>query len=91
MADQHAARPLPRLRKARESRHLTQAEVAERLAELAWYRDHSRLGISSDMVSKWERGEKRPSRLYRQLLCCFSERHSRSSVSERPLGCQALR
>ena len=69
MADERAARPLPRLRKARESRHLTQAEVAERLAELAWYRDHSRLGISSDMVSKWERGEKRPSRLYRQLLC----------------------
>ena len=23
------------------------------------------------MISKWERGEKRPSRLYRQLLCLF--------------------
>lgn len=57
------------LRRAREARRLTQAEVVEGLGELAWCRDAIRLGVAPDMVSKWERGEKRPSRRYRELLC----------------------
>ena len=57
------------LRRARQASGLTQTEVAERLAEIAWFRDRTRLGISAQMVSKWERGEKRPSRRYRDLLC----------------------
>jgi tetratricopeptide (TPR) repeat protein len=28
-----------------------------------------RVGVNADMVGKWERGEKRPSKLYRRLLC----------------------
>jgi transcriptional regulator with XRE-family HTH domain len=66
------------LRRAREARRLTQADVAERLADLAWCRDRSRLGVGPDMVSKWERGEKRPHRMYRELLCLLYE----SSASE---------
>ena len=58
-----------RLRLAREQLRLTQAEVAEQLAELAWCRDRRHVGVGPDMVSKWERGEKSPSRLYRELLC----------------------
>jgi transcriptional regulator with XRE-family HTH domain len=65
--------PDGQLRRAREARRLTQAEVAERIAALAWWRDHTRLGVGPDMVSKWERGEKRPSRLYRELLCLLYE------------------
>jgi tetratricopeptide (TPR) repeat protein len=48
---------------------LTQQEVAEALAALAWEHDHEQLGVDADMVSKWERGVKRPRRLYRRLLC----------------------
>src|SRR5690348_12664653 len=59
----------PRLREFRERRGLTQQEVAEELTKLAWSRDHQRVGVNADMVSKWERGEKRPSRMYRDLYC----------------------
>lgn len=61
------------LRRARELRGLTQADVAERLADLAWCRDRTRVGVGADMVSKWERGEKRPQRVYRELLCLLYE------------------
>lgn len=59
----------PRLREFRERRGLTQQEVAEELTKLAWSRDRQRVGVNADMVSKWERGEKRPSRMYRDLYC----------------------
>ncbi len=58
-----------RLREFRERRGLTQQEVADELTKLAWSRDHQRVGVNADMVSKWERGEKRPSRMYRELYC----------------------
>jgi transcriptional regulator with XRE-family HTH domain len=48
---------------------LTQEQVAEELVRLAWEHHGVRVGADGQMVSKWERGEKRPSRLYRQLLC----------------------
>jgi tetratricopeptide (TPR) repeat protein len=50
---------------------LTQEDVAEELARLAWVHHGVRVGINADMVGKWERGEKRPSKLYRRLLCLF--------------------
>lgn len=50
---------------------LTQREVAEELAKLAYERDgdQARRGINAAMVSRWERGVKRPSPYYQALLC----------------------
>ena len=58
-----------RLRALRETRGLTQQEVAEGLARLAWAHDRCAVGVNADMVSKWERADKQPSRLYRRLIC----------------------
>ncbi len=68
---QETGRPLPNihLQAQRARLGLTQAEVAESLAALAWQHDRQRLGVDATMVSKWERGLKRPHKLYRQLLC----------------------
>jgi len=60
---------LPRLRELRIERNWTQQEVADRLARLAWLHRHKEVGVTADMVAKWERGAKRPSALYRELLC----------------------
>jgi len=61
--------PIVRLREHRERLGLTQSELAERLVQMAWARDRIRVGANSDMVSKWERGLKQPSKLYSRLLC----------------------
>ncbi len=58
-----------RLRALREERGWTQQEVADQVARLAWLRRREHVGINADMVAKWERGEKRPSPRYRDLLC----------------------
>src|SRR5712692_6650699 len=63
----------PRLKALRQERGWTQQEVAEQLDRLAWLRRHKRVGVNADMVAKWERGEKRPSPLYRELLCLLFE------------------
>ncbi len=57
------------LTQAREERELTQADAAEQLAKVAWLHKRQHVGVNADMVSKWERGVKRPSKLYRELLC----------------------
>jgi transcriptional regulator with XRE-family HTH domain len=59
----------PRLREFREARGWTQQDVAEQVARLAWLRRREHVGLNPDMVAKWERGEKRPSPRYRDLLC----------------------
>lgn len=56
------------LRMLRERRGWTQQDVADQLARLAWLRCHERVGANADMVAKWERGVKLPSRRYRELL-----------------------
>ena len=53
----------------REERGWTQQDVADQVARLAWLRHRERAGVNADMVAKWERGEKRPSPRYRDLLC----------------------
>lgn len=58
------------LRRARKERHLTQAQVAEGLAELAWCRDRKYVAVNADMYAKWERGEK-STKVYEDLLCLF--------------------
>jgi transcriptional regulator with XRE-family HTH domain len=59
----------PRLRELREERGWTQQEVAEQLGRLAWLERKQRVGVNADMVAKWERGDKKPNPLYRDLLC----------------------
>ncbi|MCF7547414.1 helix-turn-helix transcriptional regulator [Pseudonocardia sp. WMMC193] len=56
------------LRQLREQRGWTQQDVAEQIARLAWLRRRKQVGVNGDMVAKWERGVKTPSRPYRELL-----------------------
>jgi len=60
-----------RLCEHRTRLRLTQREVAEELAKLAYERggDQARRGINAAMVSRWERGVKRPGPYYQALLC----------------------
>jgi transcriptional regulator with XRE-family HTH domain len=80
MADGADAIPNLRLQDYRRRLDLTQEQVAEELARLAWEHFGVRVGVDGQMVSKWERGEKRPSRFYRQLLCLLY------STTEEQLG-----
>ncbi|HVQ96874.1 MAG TPA: helix-turn-helix transcriptional regulator [Mycobacteriales bacterium] len=58
----------PRLRELRLARGWTQADVAERLGQLAWSRHRVQIGVNANMVAKWERGAKGVSARYRRLL-----------------------
>jgi tetratricopeptide (TPR) repeat protein/transcriptional regulator with XRE-family HTH domain len=58
-----------RLRSCRLGYGLTQQEVAEEITRLAWERDRRVVGVDAESVSRWERGERRPRKYYRQLLC----------------------
>jgi transcriptional regulator with XRE-family HTH domain len=69
MARDSDAIPNLRLQDYRRRLDLTQDQVADELRRLAWEHFGVRVGVDGQMVSKWERGEKRPSRFYRQLLC----------------------
>jgi transcriptional regulator with XRE-family HTH domain len=81
------------LREFRQGLMLTQQDVAERLEQLAWVQHHRRVGVNADMVSKWERGKKRPSSFYLQLLCSLfgvsaaqlGFRHASQPVPPRPM------
>jgi transcriptional regulator with XRE-family HTH domain len=57
-----------RLRALREQHGWTQQETAEQLAKLAFLRIKKQVGVNADMIAKWERGVKVPSRQYRELL-----------------------
>lgn len=52
----------PKLRALREERGWTQQDVADQVSRMAWLRRHEHVGVNADMVAKWERGDKRPSR-----------------------------
>ena len=69
MAPIRAYGPNLRLQEHRTRLDLTQEAVAEELARLAWVHYEMRVGVNADMVGKWERGEKRPSKLYRRVFC----------------------
>lgn len=58
----------PRLRALREEQGWTQQEVADQVSRMAWLRRNEHVGVNADMVSKWERGKKRPTPLYREML-----------------------
>jgi transcriptional regulator with XRE-family HTH domain/tetratricopeptide (TPR) repeat protein len=57
------------LRECRLRYGLTQQEVADEVTRLAWERDRRVVGVDAESVSRWERGERRPRKYYRQLLC----------------------
>jgi transcriptional regulator with XRE-family HTH domain len=59
-------RPNDRLREHRERLGKTQEEMGDHLAHIVWELHRKVVAISGGMVSKWERGERRPSRLYRE-------------------------
>jgi hypothetical protein len=69
-----------RLQEHRTRLDLTQEAVAEELARLAWVHYGMRVGVNADMVGKWERGEKRPSKLYRSSSACCTRPRRRSSA-----------
>jgi tetratricopeptide (TPR) repeat protein/DNA-binding transcriptional regulator YiaG len=71
MAPARAYVPNLSLQQHRARLDLSQEEVAEELARLAWVHYEIKVGVNADMVGKWERGEKRPSKIYRDLLCRF--------------------
>jgi DNA-binding transcriptional regulator YiaG len=79
MARDSDAIPNLRLQDYRRRLDLTQDQVADELRRLAWEHFGVRVGVDGQMVSKWERGEKRPSRFYRQLLCLLCTAPPRSS------------
>jgi hypothetical protein len=65
MAPASDAVPNLSLQDHRRRLDLTQEQVAEALVTLAWEHHGVRVGADGQMVSKWERGDKRPSRMYR--------------------------
>jgi len=71
-----------RLRDARISRRLTQEEVADRLALLSMESDGKSVPVNAEMISKWERGHRKPRLSYRRLLCTLFQ----SSEEDLALG-----
>jgi DNA-binding transcriptional regulator YiaG len=86
MTDVRAYVPNIRLQQHRARLDLTQEAVAEELARLAWVHHGVRVGINADMVGKWERGEKRPSKLYRRLLCLLYQATEEALGFRSPVG-----
>src|SRR6478672_2899404 len=69
----------------RERRGWTQLEVAQHLDRLAWTQSGKHVGVNADMVAKWERGVKAPSRRYQDLLAClFDDVHGNPTATSEP-------
>ncbi|ACV78331.1 helix-turn-helix domain-containing protein [Nakamurella multipartita] len=74
-----------RIRSLRERRGWTQLEVAQHLDRLAWTQSGKHVGVNADMVAKWERGVKAPSRRYQDLLAClFDDDHRNPPATSEP-------
>src|SRR5919201_1890305 len=82
--------PNIRLQQHRARLDLTQEAVAEELARLAWIHHGVRVGINADMVGKWERGEKRPSKIYRRLLCLLYQASEEELGFRGPVGAEHI-
>ena len=82
---------VPNLRQHRALLSLTLEEVATELGRLAWAHYGVHVGVNADMVGKWERGEKRPSKLYRQLLCLLYQCSAEELGLWEPGGSSELR
>jgi len=66
-------RPNKRLRLQRRLRSWSQEDVAAGLHRLAATLDEAELGVDATMVSRWERGTRRPRPRYVRLLCHLFE------------------
>src|ERR1044071_2900816 len=75
-----------RLHEHRTRLVLTQEAVAEELARLAWVHYGMRVGVNADMWGKWERGEKRPSKLSRRLFCLLYQATEEDLGLRAPIG-----
>lgn len=74
-----------RIRSLRERRGWTQLQVAQHLDRLAWTQSGKHVGVNADMVAKWERGVKAPSRRYQELLgCLFDDDHGDPTANMEP-------
>jgi transcriptional regulator with XRE-family HTH domain len=62
-----------RLAAYRIAARLTQEEVAGLLSKLSYELDGIRANVTAEMISRWERGARRPSRVYRRLLCALHD------------------
>jgi tetratricopeptide (TPR) repeat protein len=82
---------VPNLRQHRALLSLTLEEVAAELGRLAWAHYGAHVGVNADMVGKWERGEKRPSKLYQQLLCLLYRCSAEELGLREPGGSNELR
>jgi tetratricopeptide (TPR) repeat protein len=82
---------VPNLRPHRARLALTLEEVAAELGRLAWAHYGVHVGVNADMVGKWERSEKRPSKLYRQLLCLLYKCSAEELGLWEPAGSSELR
>ncbi len=90
MAPVRAYVPNIRLQQHRARLDFTQEAVAEELARLAWVHHGVRVGINADMVGKWERGEKRPSKFYRRLLCLLYQATEEGLGFRNPVGAEQI-
>src|SRR5260370_29738459 len=79
----------PKLRAVREELGWTEQDVADQVPRMAWLRWHEHVGVNPDMVSKWERGEKRPGPHYRELLGLVFEADAHSLGLGGPAAAQA--
>lgn len=68
MDDQRGSKLNHLLRYQRLQRGWTLKQVVDQLCQLC-AKDEDIPGITADMVSKWERGERKPSRFYQAKLC----------------------
>jgi len=71
------------LRGFRDRLGISQADVADELVRLA-DADGDQVNVDASMISKWERGAKRPRRHYRRLFCRFYD------ATEEELGFRVL-
>lgn len=69
------------IRTLRVRRGWTQHDVAENLDWLAWTQTGKHVGVNADMVAKWERAVKVPSRRYQDLLDCLCGDDHRDTVA----------
>ncbi len=76
-----------RLREHREQLGLTQEDMGDHLSHIVWELHHKIVNPSGGMVSKWERGERRPSRLYREAyrISAHASDEELGFVRRRPL------
>jgi tetratricopeptide (TPR) repeat protein/transcriptional regulator with XRE-family HTH domain len=90
MESAQQAKPNELLRRQRQQRGWSLQRVADEIRRLC-ERDGRRVGITAHMVGTWERGNKRPSPLYREKLCIlYGENAERLGLIEGPASSEPV-